>query len=60
MAGDADADRDVRAAALVRDRLDRGPDATGDLLGRLAPDVGQDHGELVAAVPVAAVTLPDA
>ena len=60
MAGNADADRDVRAAALVGDRLDRCADPAGDLLGRLAPAVGQDDGELVAAVAIRPVALADA
>ena len=47
-------------AAVVGDRLDGRTDPARHLLGRLAPAVGQDHRELVAAVAVGPVALPDA
>ena len=59
VAGDADAHRDVRAR-VVGDRVDRQPDPPRDLLGGLAAAVGQDHGELVAAVAIGPVALADA
>src|SRR6478672_11162775 len=60
VAGNADADRDVGPAGAVGNRLDRGADPAGDLLGRLAWTIRQDHRELVAAVAIRAIALADA
>jgi len=57
MAGHADADRDVRAAAVVRDRFDGGFDPVRDLVRGGSAAVRQQDRELVAAVAIGPIAL---
>ena len=58
VAGDADADRHVRAAGRPGQLGDAATDPVGDLVGGRPVGVGEDDGELVAAVAVQAVAGP--